>query len=163
MSFRIVLVSLSVFLLTRCTPDIGGDDYAVASVGQMSEVLRGVIKSKRTIKVDNQNINARAKNDGANTGTGLGTVAGAGLGAAIGSTSGSTTGTLVGAGLGAGVGSVVGHLVGRKTAVQQGYQYEIELDNGSSVSIAQGKKPDMGVGQRVRVLKGKDRVRVVPD
>ncbi len=70
-------------------------------------------------------------------------------------------------GIGAGTGAIVGGLVGAATEEgvtgQTGWEYTVNLDNGSTVTIVQGdREPVSTPGGRVRVLYGPGVVRVAP-
>jgi len=48
--------------------------------------------------------------------------------------------------------------------LQEGTEYQIKLDNGSTITIAQGIEPRLAVGQRVLVIESnRSRSRMVPD
>lgn len=152
----LVVGCVALMALSGCTPDMGGQDYAVTDAGQMSTILRGSIRSIRNVMISNVNPAQAGSRQGMGPGAGVGAVAGGvGLGAATKSTGGALAGALAG--------GVLGHLAQRRLEKQKGKQYEIALDDGRLVSVAQGLEPALSVGQRVMVIQGKERTRVVPD
>ena len=148
-------VGLSV-LVSGCTPRIGGQDYSVSDSGKAAITYRGVVISARPVVISNQ----RPENQGQpGAGAGVGAVTG---GLVAGSTMGRGNGSLVAAGLGAVAGGVAGHFVEKELTRQEGVEYTIRLDNGNTISVAQGKEPVISVNQSVLVIQGTQRTRVVP-
>ena len=142
--------------LTACAPKIGGSDYSIRGVGEVSQVSYGTIIAARPITVQGKRLEEQGK---------LGT------GALIGGGAGAVAGSLVGRGatpwivgtLGALAGGAAGHAIEGQATSQQGMEYEVQLDSGGSVSITQGIEPMLSVGQRARVLhSARERSRVVP-
>lgn len=149
-----VLVIASV-LVTGCTPDIGGQDYSVGDSGNFSETLYGTIVSMRPVSIDNRDPKDQGK-------PGTGASAGMATGAILGSQVGGGRGRVVGLGLGALGGAVAGNFIENKLSKQQGFEYTIKLDDGRTISVAQGKEPTLSASQRVMVIIGSERTRVVP-
>lgn len=156
---RKILFLMMAVMLSSCQSDIDGDTYAVSETGQMSQVFKGVVISKREIQVMEDR---ESKGQG-----GVGTVAGAALGGVAGSGIGSGRGAIVGTIGGVVVGGVIGQQVDKRVGTQKGYEYIVELEEGRTIAVTQGLKPDMTVGQEVIVLysdwrKGGYRARVIP-
>lgn len=152
-------------VLSGCTPNIGGSDYSVSGVGEMSTTLRGVIVSARPVKINNK----RAEQQGQpGAGAALGGLGGAALGSTIGGGAKAHTVGAVGVGI---LGAVAGHLIEQKMSEQEGIEYQVQLDRGDLITMAQGAEPRMSPGQRVLVVQstsslnsgGRDRGRVIPD
>ncbi len=152
----------ALIILTACTPNLGGDDYDVAGVGEISRTSKGVIVSMRKVKL-------HAK-DPSKAGTGA--IIGAATGGALASTIGKGRGSVVAGTLGALAAGFAGHYLEQKATEQFGYEYTVRLDKGAMLTIAQGLKPAMRVGQRILLieggrdsgrLKGRGRSRIVPD
>lgn len=152
-----ICVGLSGSLLTSCAPSLGGSDYAVSGVGEVSQTLSGVIISARPVLLRSGN---RSGDDGQMN---MGGLAGAGLGAALGSQIGGGNARYVTGALGAVAGGVAGQNVEKNLKTQRGVEYQVRLNNGSIVTLAQGEEPRMGIGQKVFVVKSaRDRSRIVP-
>jgi outer membrane lipoprotein SlyB len=118
--------------VTACTPNISSDHYVVEEAGRSQQVVYGKIVKARPVEV-------AAHNDG--NGTLVGTASGATVGSAIGD---STRANVLGA-----------------LGTQTGIEYIVNLDNGKTISIVQGAKPPLQVGQRVMLMTGgnsKDRL-----
>ena len=75
--------------------------------------------------------------------------------------SGSDTAHILGAIGGAVVGGIAGNAAQEGLSSQSGYEYVIQLDNGSMVTVSQGNDVLLNPGQKCMVLYGK-RARVVP-
>lgn len=148
-------VGLSV-LVSGCTPRIGGQDFSVSDSGKASMTYRGVVISARPVVISNQ----RPENQGQpGAGAGVGAVTGGVLAA---STMGQGNGSLAAGALGAVAGGVAGHFVEKELTRQEGVEYTIRLEDGRTISVAQGKEPAISVNQNVLVIQGTQRTRVVP-
>lgn len=154
----LTVFSSALFLLSGCAPSIGGNDYSVSGTGQVSETLPGVIVAKRVVKVN-------AKSPEHENDIGVGTVAGGVAGGVLGSQIGGGKGAIVAGTLGAVGGAVAGHFAEKKLTEQEGYEYQVKLDDGRLLTLSQGKTPDLLVGQRVLMIVPTNggRSRVVPD
>lgn len=150
--------SSALFLLSGCAPSIGGNDYSVSGTGQVSETYPGVITAKRIVKVN-------AKSPEHENDIGVGTVAGGVAGGVLGSQIGGGKGAVVAGTLGALGGAVAGHFAEKKLTEQQGYEYQVKLDDGRLLTLTQGATPDLAIGQRVLMIVPQNggRSRVVPD
>lgn len=157
---KVLVVSLlcaSTMLLEGCAPRIGGSNYSVRGSGEMSQTYKGVIVSSRVVTISAKT----AENE--NT-PGAGSLAGGVLGGVAGSTVGGGRGSIVAAGVGAVAGALAGHMMEKGLTDQEGFEYQVRLDDGRLITIAQGADPVLRVGQRVLVIKSdKDRGRIVAD
>lgn len=142
----------SLLTISACTPKLGGDDYDVQSVGQVSTTLKGVVVATRKIKI-------RA-NDAPQE---------PGVGAAVGGIGGAVAGSTVGGGhkmplvsaiVGGIAGGVTGHMIEQKLKEQDGIEYQVKLDRGDVITIAQGAEPKLVVGQRVLVIESNPNLKV---
>ena len=142
--------------ISGCTPRIGGQDFSVSDSGQMATTYRGVVISLRPVMISNKRPEAQGE---AGSGATIGAVTG---GVAAGSTMGRGNGALAAGVLGAVVGGVAGHYAEKELSRQEGVEYTIRLEDGRTVSIAQGKEPVISMNQSVIVVEGSERTRVVP-
>ncbi|MBQ8651232.1 MAG: glycine zipper 2TM domain-containing protein [Alphaproteobacteria bacterium] len=137
----------SVVLFSGCsTNPFSGNTYDSASMGEVSRTDTGTIVSLRKIEIKSE-------------GTGAGTALGAVGGALAGSLFGGGDGKYLTTAAGAVIGGVAGNAIENRS--QDGIEYTIQLDNGSTVTIAQGLTPALSVGQKVRVIysnRGQSRV-----
>lgn len=157
---KVLVVSLlcaSTLLLEGCAPRIGGSNYSVRGSGEMSQTYRGVIVSSRVVTIS-------AKTAEQENTPGAGALAGGVLGGVAGSTIGGGRGSVVAAGVGAVAGALAGHMMEKGLTDQEGFEYQVRLEDGRLITIAQGADPVLRVGQRVLVVKSdKDRGRIIPD
>ena len=146
---KAALLMILPMLLTAgaCTSRIGADQYDTSAVGEVNRAVKGTVVSVRQISI--------ASNNGA--GTLIGGAAGGVAGSMIG---GSDTAHILGA-IGAVVGGIAGNAAQEGLSSQSGYEYVIQLDNGSMVTVSQGNDVLLNPGQKCMVLYGK-RARVVP-
>jgi outer membrane lipoprotein SlyB len=149
----VATLSATSLMLSACAPKLGGSDYSTRGVGEISQTFKGTIVSARPVMLNSSDEKLGA-------GAAIGGISG-GL---LGSTIGGGKGRLVTGVLGGLAGGAAGHLLEGKMSEQQGMEYQVQLDRGDVITLAQGEDPKMSVGQRVLVIQsGKDRSRVVPD
>lgn len=148
---RIMLGVSILACLSACAPRIGGSDYNVRGVGEVSTTQRGTILSKRVVNIEANN-------------THLGTLGGAAAGGLLGSAIGKGGGARIATGAGILGGAVAGHFAERALTNQEGFEYQVQLDSGEVKTIAQGAEPNLGIGQRVLVISSaRDRGRIIAD
>jgi len=138
----LMLLVCAAVLASGCARDIRSNFYTSDSVGGVSTVYEGTVKSVRVVTVskgDELEQNA--------TGGILGGVAGGFIGSTIGKGSGQDLATVGGALLGA----TAGALAEKELKTQQAYEYTVKLSDGSLVSVVQGLDASYSVGQRVLV------------
>jgi outer membrane lipoprotein SlyB len=155
MKKNIVIAALvgASLLTSACAPKLGGNDYSVRGVGQVSQTTKGTITAAHPISIHGK--------DGS---LGAGGIIGGLTGAVLGSTIGGGKGRLVTGALGALGGGAAGHVIEQKLSEQDGMEYQVQTDRGETLTIAQGADPMMSVGQRVLIIQGgPDRSRIVPD
>lgn len=90
------------------------------------------------------------------TQTGAGTIAGGAMGGALGSAVGSGSGRTIATVGGAILGAAAGAAAEKKVTTAAGLEIEVELDNGEILLVVQEKDSEYRVGDRVRVVKGRD-------
>ena len=156
MNFKIlgcIICCATCFCLSGCDDGLSGDSYTHAQAKAVNTVQYGTIVSMREVSIK--------RHEGPGMGAGLGAAGGGTAGYLIGNAvSNSTTGKLVGAGIGALAGGIAGNAIQNRST--KGFEYTVQLDNGGTVAIAQGKTPAMSIGQRVQVISGSSGGRVVP-
>jgi outer membrane lipoprotein SlyB len=148
-----VLMMLPALMLAdACTTDIGANQYSSSSVGSVNRVVMGKIISVRQVQV---------RDDDRSAGTAVGAIAGGLAGSQVGK---GNTATILGAVGGTLIGGAAGNMAQRGMSAQSGYEYVIQLDNGSIITIIQGSDILLAAGQRCMILygDGSSRARVVP-
>ncbi len=144
----------SLLVLSACAPKLGGDDYDVQGVGKVSTTSKGVIVASRKVKI-------RADNSNPGSGAAIGGIGGAVAGSTIG---GGHKMPLVSAVVGGLAGGTAGHLIEQKLKEQDGIEYQVKLDRGDVITIAQGIEPKLVVGQRVLIIESYGaRSRIISD
>jgi outer membrane lipoprotein SlyB len=136
-------------LLGGCGPDLSPNAYSASDVGVASRVVKGTIVAIRPVKIQQ------------NSGVGAlgGAVAGGAAGSLIG---GSTAVNIVGATGGALVGGLIGNEAEKQFRKDVGYEYIIQLDNNSTISVTQQQDLQLALNQHVLVIYGPT-TRIVPD
>lgn len=134
-------------LLSACgTSEFSGNRYEASAVGEVSRTDRGTVISLRKVEI---------KPESSTAGTALGAVGGGLLGSMFGGGHGKYLTTAAGAV----AGGVAGNAIASRT--EDGIEYTVKLDNGSTISITQGTTPAISVGQRVLIInsnKGRSRI-----
>ncbi|WP_156962004.1 glycine zipper 2TM domain-containing protein [Candidatus Paracaedibacter symbiosus] len=157
---KVLVISMlcaSTLLLEGCAPRIGGSNYSVRGAGEMNDTYRGVVVSARPVTISAKT--AERENE-----PGAGALAGGLAAGYAGSQIGKGHGSVVAAGVGALAGAIGGHFAEKALTDQEGFEYQVRLDDGRLTTIAQGADPVIRVGQRVLVIKStKDRGRIIPD
>ncbi|MBR1777355.1 MAG: hypothetical protein IJ752_02065 [Alphaproteobacteria bacterium] len=136
------------FFLFSCARDISDDSYQMSSVGEANRVGQGVIIDVRSIQIQG---NSRA---GTLTGGVAGGVAASTIGRGAGSVLASVGGALLGA--------FIGGVTEKELSEQKALQYIVRLADGNMITVIQGMKNRLAVGQRVFVLYGQE-TRLIPD
>jgi outer membrane lipoprotein SlyB len=138
--------------LTACQRDISPDSYAVGSVGQVNQAVRGTVINARPVNISGSQ---------SGLGAGAGAVGGAVAGSALGG-SGSPRSNVIGAIGGAVVGGIAGSITEEALTQQNGIEYVIQAENGALLTIVQGPQPAFSVKQKVIVIYG-TRARIIAD
>lgn len=139
---HLTLLTLSLItILSSCARQISSDVYSAQQVGEVSYTHPGVIRSFREVTVEH----GEQLQD--NT---MGIAGGGIAGGVIGNAAG--RGNFVPTALGAVAGAVAGSFVEKKLKEQSAIEYIVQLDNGSLMTLVQGKDQIFSVGQPVYVI-----------
>ena len=139
-----------VLLVSGCSNDFSGDRYSSKNAGEVARTDHGTVVSLRKIEIKPDN------------GPGAGALLGAAGGGLLGSAFGGGRGKLLTSAVGAVAGGVAGHAI--QNRAQDGVEYVVKLDTGSTITLAQGPSPAISVGQRVYVVNStRERSRIVPE
>lgn len=136
------------FFLFSCAQDINDNSYQMSSVGGANRVGQGVIVDVRPVQIQGDS------QAGALTGGLAGGVAASTIGRGSGSVLASVGGALLGA--------FIGGVTQKELSEQQALQYIVRLTDGNMITVIQGMKNRLAVGQRVFVLYGAE-TRLIPD
>ena len=142
-----VFFLLNIFLVS-CAQDINDNFYQQSSVGGVNGVGQGVIIDVRPVQIQG----------GSQSGSLVGGIAGGVAASTVGEGSGSVLASVGGALLGAFIGGVTQ----KELTSQEALQYIVRLSDGNIITVIQGKKNRLAVGQRVFILYGKE-TRLIPD
>ncbi len=149
---KVILISLALALmplLGGCVPDLSPNTYSGGEVGVASRTVKGTIIAIRPVKIQ-QN-------------SGMGALGGGVAGGAAGSMMGGTTAiNIIGATGGAIVGGLIGNEAEKQLRKDVGYEYIIQLDNNSTISVTQQQDLQLALNQRVLVIYGPT-TRIIPD
>jgi len=145
---RVSIVSLSVvalsLLFAGCMPESrAGSVYTRDQARTSQSVYYGTV-----LRVDEVTIEG--------TQSGAGTIAGGAMGGALGSAVGSGSGRTIATVGGAILGAAAGSATEKKVTTAAGLEIEVELDDGEILLVVQEKDDEYRVGDRVRVVKGRD-------
>jgi outer membrane lipoprotein SlyB len=152
-SLSVVVALTGSLFLSSCAPKLGGSDYSARGVGEISTTLKGKVAAMRPITIN-----------GSDGKLGAGAVIGGASGALLGSTIGNGKGRILGGTLGGLAAGAAGHFLEQKMTEQEGFEYQVQLDRGDLITIAQGAEPKLAVGQKVLVIQGgRDRGRIIAD
>lgn len=160
----VALALTTVLSLNACAPRVGGSNYSVSGAGEAADVQRGVIVAMRPVTI-------AAKSPEHENEPGVGAMGGALGGALAASSIGGGRGNIAAMGAGALIAGIGGHFIEKGLTDQEGFEYQVKLDNGRLLLMAQGAEPSMRVGQRVLVTQSRvtengkivNRGRVIPD
>jgi len=143
------VVSFSLLFLAGCAEDISPNTYSSGDIGQVNQVVPAKIISMRAVNINNS--------------TGMGGMVGVGAGALAGSAIGGDTRTNLIAGLGGAViGGLAGNAIEKKINNKRGMEYVLRLRSGKLLTVTQTDDLQLGIGQKVLVIYGKQ-TRIVPD
>ncbi|CAG4885747.1 outer membrane lipoprotein [Paraburkholderia saeva] len=131
-------------VMTGCAYNSSSADVYTASQAQREETVRmGTVDSVRAVKISSNNGQP----------SGLGAIGGGALGAVAGSQIGGGTGSILTGIVGGIVGAVAGNAVENGTAVRDGVEITVMLDNGDLRAITQTATGEIfRAGERVRLL-----------
>ena len=148
MKTRIPLAIAGLFacslIMTGCAYNSSSADVYTASQAQREATVRmGTVDSVRAVKISSNNGQP----------SGLGAIGGGALGAVAGSAIGGGRGSIVTGIIGGIAGAVAGNAVENGTAVRDGVEITVRLDNGDMRAITQSATGEIFIaGERVRLL-----------
>ena len=135
-------------LVTGCAYHAGSGDYRAYEVMGEQGVRFGVVEAVRPVRIQPMN-------------TGVGSASGAFIGGIAGSHVGGGSGQIVGAIAGTVLGSIIGYNAEQQANEMPGVEVTVLLDSGRYIAIVQqATSEQFRTGERVRVLTGRDAVRV---
>lgn len=139
---------------TACAPQVSSRVYSSRHVGEASATYPGVVVSVQEVFVEESD---RMEDHP------TGVLAGGLLGAGAGSMVGKGKGNFLTTAGGAVAGAIAGSFVEKKLKEQTAFEYVVQLDSGSHVTIVQGGPEPLEVGAPVFVLMGhRGRSRLIP-
>ena len=130
------------------------DTYDPRGVGVLGGAARGVVINARQMVIRG------ATQDGANVGAAVGGTAAGVAAARAGAGVAGIVGGVVG---GAVVGAVAGAAIEASAGQGVGMEYVVQIDSGQLLTVSGGNDVVFSVGQRVIVLQGRPRSRLIAD
>lgn len=140
---RIIIFFSIAGLLAGCASSKSGEVYSRDQARQAQTVRLGTVEFVKAVKVEGSK-------------TGLGTAAGGVIGGVAGSTIGGGKGSTLAALGGAIGGAIAGNVAEEKITKFNGLEITVKLDNGEVLAVVQEDDVPFAVGDRVRVLSGRD-------
>ena len=148
MTIRILAAgALAALLATGCVYHGGSADYRGYDVMGEQGARFGVVDATRDVRIRPMN-------------TGVGSTTGAFVGGIAGSHVGGGSGEIVGAIAGTLIGSILGYNAEQAANEVPGIEVTVLLDSGRHIAVVQQAGELFKPGERVRVLTGRDSVRV---
>lgn len=145
---------LSVLLvLTACAPQSGAYSVSAQDANKISHVMYGTVTAIHRVEI----------NSDGSMGKTIATVGGAIAGGIIGNLFGAGAGNTLATLAGVGAGATAGYLLEGQMSKREGYQIEVELDNGKRVSVVQGTDQSFELNQHVKIIDTNGTVRVLPN
>ena len=145
---NLIACSLAGALLSGCVYNAGSADYRAYEVQGEQNVRFGVVEAVRDVRIRPMN-------------TGIGSASGAFIGGIAGSHVGGGSGEIVGAIAGTVIGSILGYNAEQAANEMPGVEVTVLLDSGRYIAVVQGASNELfRTGERVRVVSGRDAVRV---
>lgn len=143
---RLVLgaVIASSLAMSGCAYNSSSADVYTSSQAQREETVRmGVVDSVRAVKISSNNGQP----------SGIGAIGGGALGAVAGSAIGGGRGSILTGIVGGLAGAVAGNTIENSTAMRDGVEITVRLDNGDMRAITQSATGEIfRAGERVRLL-----------
>jgi len=140
----LLLSVFSAVLLVACMPESrSGKVYTQDQARTAQSVFYGTVLRVEEVTIEG-------------TQSGGGTVAGGAMGGVLGSAVGSGKGAAISTVGGAIAGAVAGSAAEKKLTTKAGLEIEVEVDNGEIILVVQEKDDVYSVGDRVRIVKGRD-------
>lgn len=139
-------------LLTSCAREISSDVYTARQAGEISTTYMGSIKNVREVQV------AQGEQLEENS---LGMAGGGITGGVLGNSIG--RGNLLPTAAGALAGAVAGSFIEKKLKQQTALEYVVELNDGSLITVVQGRNQEFIINQPVYVIVSQSgRSRITP-
>ncbi|MBI9020656.1 MAG: glycine zipper 2TM domain-containing protein [Verrucomicrobia bacterium] len=132
-------------LLTGCASSKSGEVYSRDQARQAQTVQLGTVEFVKEVQVEGSR-------------SGVGAAAGGIIGGVAGSTIGGGKGSTLAALGGAIGGAVIGNVAEEKITDFDGLEITVKLDSGNVLAVVQKNDVLFAVGERVRVLTGRDGV-----
>ena len=148
---RNLLLLLVTVVLAGCLPRYTGDHYSRSEARAVQQVSHGTIEELRLVVIEGTKTRL---------GPAVGAIIGGIAGREIGDGRGRDVRKVVGAVGGGAAGAVAEEAITRK----QGVEITVTLANGNTIAVVQEVDPDVDlrVGDRVKVLRGNGRARIIP-
>ncbi|CAD6556815.1 Outer membrane lipoprotein pcp [Paraburkholderia sabiae] len=137
-------VIVSSLVMSGCAYNSSSADVYTSSQAQREETVRmGTVDSVRAVKISSNNGQP----------SGIGAIGGGALGAVAGSAIGGGRGSILTGIVGGLAGAVAGNTVENSTAMRDGVEITVRLDNGDMRAITQSATGEIfRAGERVRLL-----------
>jgi outer membrane lipoprotein SlyB len=140
---QVVLFLVLVSFFSGCASSQSGEVYSRDQARSAQTVELGVVEFVKDVQVEGSR-------------SGLGTVAGGVAGGVLGSTVGGGKGSTLAALGGAALGALAGSAAEEKMSQYNGLEITVKLDGGRVLAVVQENDVMFSVGDRVRVLTGRD-------
>lgn len=144
MKYAAIITAFTIIsLATGCASSKSGEVYSRDQARQAMTVRLGTIEFVKEVQVEGSK-------------SGLGAAAGGIAGGVAGSTIGGGKGSTLAALGGAAIGALAGHVAEEKMTKFNGLEITVKLDDGDVLAVVQEADVMFVVGDRVRVLTGRD-------
>jgi outer membrane lipoprotein SlyB len=139
---RIMSMILMSFILAGCALQ-PSDSFSRRELNQSFRVEMGTVERVRNVPIQG-------------TESGVGTIGGGALGGIAGGSIGGGRGSSIASVVGVIGGLLIGNAIENQATQELGLELTVKLDNGQTALIIQAADPSFKIGDRVRVLSGKD-------
>lgn len=148
---KLSVMFLPLFILAGCASSLDDKTYSRSEAKRVHTIEFGTIEAINNVKIEGERSN-------------LSKFAGAIVGGIAGSTVGSGTGRQLGTAVGAIAGSVAGGEAEELATRAKGLEFTVRKDNGDLISVVQAavEEERFEIGQRVKLVRSSDGVRVTP-
>lgn len=150
-SKKLSLIFLPLLLLAGCASSLDDKTYSRGEAKRVHTIEFGTLEAINSVTIEGDRGN-------------LSRFAGAVVGGIAGSSIGSGKGSQLGASIGAIAGSIAGGEVEERATRAAGLELTVRKDNGELISVVQEAVDDerFEIGQRVKLVRSRDGVRVTP-
>ncbi len=139
----ITFLSVVLLLAVGCASSRSGKSYTRDQAREIQTVQMGTVQGVEAVQIEG-------------TKTPVGVIAGGALGGVLGSSIGHGWGSVIGGTAGAVAGGLAGGAVEEEVTKKDGIEVTVKLDSGKTIAIVQEADETFRVGDRVRVLTGRD-------